>query len=359
MKARRLLLHYLFATGVGLLLFLYRHLENVASRDRAPFLSPLITEVTAAWIAATLFFGVRALARRHPLDGPGWARRLPAHVAGVAAYAVSATSLMWATRSLLFPLAGLGPYDYGRMPHRYFMELPVQLMIYALMLTGVHVADRYRVEREERLLTAQLQARLSEARLQNLELQLQPHFLFNALNTIASTMYDDPAAADEMVSHLAELLRRSLRRPGPEVPLREELAALGHYLSLLKARFGDDLNLTLEVPADTLDLLVPSLLLQPLVENAVRHGRASTAGAGRIEIEARRDQDALTIAVRDDGPGAPVTDDGTGLGLSVTRERLRLLYGGGHHFEAGPQAGGGFRVVMRLPLRSVPRQDVA
>jgi signal transduction histidine kinase len=356
---RQLILAFLFTTGIGLLLFTYRYLEVVASRGSTPFGHPLISELTGAWTSAALFFAVRAFGRRHRLDRSDWLKQILAQLLGVFAFGVTGTSLMWASRSLLFPLAGLGHYDYGRMPHRYFMEFPVQLLAYALMLAGVYVADHYRAEREKQLRTAELEARLSEARLQNLELQLQPHFLFNALNTIASTMYEDPAAADEMLSHLAELLRRSLRRQGPEVPLREELSALDHYLSLVKARFGDDLAVQLDVGSDTLELLVPSLLLQPLVENAIRHGRASSAGEGRIEIAACREADALQIAVRDDGTGAAAGDDGTGLGLSVTRERLALLYGDDHRFEAGPVPGGGFQVLMRLPIRSAPAREVA
>jgi hypothetical protein len=175
-------------TLLGLLLFLYRHLENVASRGHEPFIRPLVQEVTAAWIGVCLFFPVRALARRFPLRGEGWPRRGSVHLAGLAVFAATYTSLIWAVRSLLFPILGQGRYDYGEMPVRYFMELPVQAIVYTLFVAGVHVADRHRLAREREVATAQIQAQLARAQLDNLQLRLQPHFLFNALNTISSAM---------------------------------------------------------------------------------------------------------------------------------------------------------------------------
>jgi signal transduction histidine kinase len=347
----------LFASGVGLLLFSYRYLDVIATGGHKSFLDPLVCELTSTWSIALLFPLLRATARRFPLDQPGVLRRLPAHGLAVVAFGATTTSMMWGSRRLLFPLVGLGPFEYGRMPYRYFMEFPVQIMAYGLIVSAVYAADHYRAEREKRERTARLEAQLSQTRLQNLELQLQPHFLFNALNTISSTMYDDPRAADEMVSHLAELLRRSLRREqGQEVTLRQELSDLEHYLSLVRARFGDDLRVTVEAPPETLDLLVPSLLLQPLVENAVHHGRASQDGAGHIEIRARREPAHLALEVLDDGRGQPATgsENGSGLGLSLTRERLQLLYAGDHGFEAGPRPEGGYEVALRLPARDAP-----
>jgi signal transduction histidine kinase len=347
---------FAFATAVGLLLFAYRHLDTLAAGDDRPWLDAFLCEMTGAYSAFVLFFAVRRVARRYRLDIPGWYRRLPVHALAVVAFGASATSLMWASRSALFPLLGLGRYEYGKMPHRYFMELPMQLMAYAIMTAAVLVADRQRAARERQVRTAQLEAQLSGARLQNLELQLQPHFLFNALNTISAAVYDDPRAADEMVGHLSALLRASLRRTDRhEVSLREELEALDHYLSLVRARFGDRLQVSLAVEPAALELGVPSLLLQPLVENAVRHGRASSDGRGRIEVAARREGERLLLSVRDDGPAVSLApgEKGSGLGLAVTADRLRLLYGDRHRFRAAALPEGGFLAAVELPARVV------
>lgn len=342
-------------TVLGLLLFLYRHLENVASRGHEPVIRPFVQEVTAAWIGVCLFFPVRALARRFPLRGEGWPRHLPVHVAGLALFATTYTSLIWLVRSVLFPLLGQGRYDYGEMPVRYFMELPAQTIVYSLFVTGVHVADQYRRAREREVATAQLQAQLAQAQLDNLQLRLQPHFLFNALNTISSAMYDDPAAADEMIGRLSELLRASLRaRTAHEVPLREELAMLDAYLSLMRARFGPEVEVEVRAEPDALGLAVPALIVQPLVENAFRHGSAADGGAGRIDVHAFRDRDTLHIDVRNDVPADARAANGTGLGLSLTAERLRLMYGDRQSFRAGRDGNGWFEVALALPARPAP-----
>jgi two-component system, LytTR family, sensor kinase len=268
---------------------------------------------------------------------------------------------MWAARTVLFPLFGLGSYDYGKMPERYFMEFPYQVIGFGVIVSGIHAYEHYRAARANEVRAARIAAQLSRAQLENLELKLQPHFLFNALNTISSTMYDNPAAADEMVSHLADLLRVSLRTDsGHEVALREELASLEHYLSIIRCRFGDDLQISLEADPGALSIQVPSLLLQPLVENAVRHGRASADGRDRIRISARSDPAWLLVTVEnaaseDSRPAA----NASGIGLSVTQDRLRLLYGDDYRFSAGRVAQGGYRVEIRIPVRAAAQPGVS
>jgi two-component system sensor histidine kinase AlgZ len=166
-------------------------------------------------------------------------------------------------------------------------------------------------------------------------------------------MYDDPRSADRMIGQLSQLLRLSLRTShSQEVPLRDELEVLACYLGLMKARFGHRLHADVEAAHDALDALVPSLLLQPIVENAIRHGNASRASGGTIAIRVDRVGASVHVSVTDDGPGAPDGIDvfSAGIGLSATRDRLRLLYGGEHRFEAGNR-GAGFVVTIALPYR--------
>lgn len=345
----------------GLLQFWYHYMGPIADGKHVRYLDPLISEYTGAFAAALMFFPLRLVALRFRLDKGGWWRNIPVYMAVFVAASVCGTSFMWASRSLLFPLFGLGHYDYGRMPQRYFMEFPYQLMGFGLIVCGVHVYEHYRAARARELHAAQVEAQLSRAQLENLELKLQPHFLFNALNTISSTMYEDPAAADEMVSHLADLLRVSLRTDsGLEVPLGEELQALQHYLSIIRGRFGDDLQISLDVDPGALAVKVPSLLLQPLVENAVRHGRASADGRDRIRIAARKEQQSLFVTVDNAAPeNLRPGGNGSGIGLSVTQDRLRLLYGDNHAFAAGPVPGGGYRVEIRIPTRTTTQTGMS
>jgi len=232
------------------------------------------------------------------------------------------------------------------------MEFPNDVIFYLINQVVVATFRYYRTMRDREL-------SLAQAELRNLRLQLQPHFLFNALNTISATMYDDPAAADAMIAELSELLRVSLKTVhAQEVPLRAELESLSHYTALMQARFGDKLAVAVDVDPAAADALVPSLILQPLVENAVRHGNVSLLGQGRIDVRARRNGDQLTIDVLDDGPGTtrPQGDKGNGVGLSATAERLRLLYGDAHRFSAGNASnstagGSGFAVAIAIPFR--------
>ena len=343
----------LFAVA-ALLLFAYQALDRAARAQPVNPLEPFIEEVTGVMNAGLLFFVVRRLARRWPLTRDTWPRRLPLHAGALVAFSIVHTTMNWWSRELLFRLAGMGNYDYGVMPVRYLMELPIDVILYSCFVAGVWSADRWRAERQRAVTTARLEADLAEARVRNLRLQLQPHFLFNALNAISSKVYEDAAAADAMIARLAGLLRYSLRTADVhEVPLEVELDALDDYLALLDARFGEDLACVREIAGDALGVPVPSLLLQPLVENAVRHGRLAREGRGRITVRASRAAARLRIEIEDDGPGMVAGNasggaGAAGVGLSSTRERLQLLYGDRHRFDAR-NVDGGFRVTIEIP----------
>ena len=208
--------------------------------------------------------------------------------------------------------------------------------------------------------SAQLQSRLGQAQLEALKLQLHPHFLFNTLNAITALIHRDPEGAERMVSGLSELLRASLGSVGQqEVPLARELEILEYYVDIQQVRFRDRLTVTIDADPETHRALVPNLILQPLVENAIKHGIAPRAAAGHIDVVARRRDQVLLLAVRDDGVGeTAATDRQEGVGLSNTRARLASLYGGAHVFSAAGRPDGGFAVEIEIPFHtdSRPRQ---
>lgn len=209
-------------------------------------------------------------------------------------------------------------------------------------------------ERERR--AADLEARLSSARLQALRMQINPHFLFNTLNSIAALVYVDPRAADEMLGDLSQLLRRSLdSMEAQEIPLAQELEFIGGYINIEKKRFGERLRVEQRVPDELMNAMVPAFLLQPLVENAIRHGIEPRREPGLISIEAEQEAGQLHLVVRDTGRGLPVTDPTRigqgGIGLINTRARLQALYGRDHTFSMGRAEPQGCRVDIQLPLR--------
>jgi LytS/YehU family sensor histidine kinase len=203
------------------------------------------------------------------------------------------------------------------------------VVIYWVLVGATHAFHYYERFRERELRASQLEAELAQAQLHRLRAQLHPHFLFNALNAISTLIETDPEAADRMLSQLAGLLRESLREDAPhEVSLRDELSFLDRYLEIEKTRFPDRLSVALDIHPAMLDARVPHLLLQPLVENAIRHGIARRAGAGRIEIRAWRENGYLRLEVKDNGPGLRDPEiKGKGIGLVNTRARLERLHG--------------------------------
>ncbi|HEX2211461.1 MAG TPA: histidine kinase [Longimicrobium sp.] len=290
------------------------------------------------WIPPTIL--ALWVADRWPLERGQWARRIPIYLAASAAVCVF--------RAVAVVLFNKWANWYSELPG--FGEILLTSFINNLllfwMLLGVgHAvvyARRYR-ERDEQLARAQLNA---------LRMQLHPHFLFNALNTVNTYVRADPGTAERMITRLAELLRHALAGGGAhEVPLEEELRIARAYLEIEQARFEDRLRVRWNVEASTHAARVPSLLLQPLVENAVRHGIAPRAAPGTIEIAAERRDGSLVLTVRDDGVGLAHGVPREGVGLANTRARLRQLYGTRQSLELSGGPGEGTTVRVSLPLR--------
>ncbi len=229
--------------------------------------------------------------------------------------------------------------------------LTSNLFAYALFVAVLHALSFQHRLREREVHAARLESRLTTARLETLRAQLHPHFLFNTLHTISELIHIDPAAADAMVIRLGRLLRVSLDLTSDdETPLRRELDVVATYLDLQRMRHGDRLVVEFDADPAIGEALVPPLLLQPLAENALRHGIGSRSSLGHIWISARAEGGTLELAVKDDGIGL-AGGASEGLGLKNTRHRLAELYGDRHSFRVGPRNGGGVEAVIRIPLR--------
>jgi len=229
---------------------------------------------------------------------------------------------------------------------------PFNLLIYGVIISASHALDYYRKYHERTVQTLELEKHLTEARLQALLHQLKPHFLFNTLNGIASLMHTDVEAADRMLVRLSELLRITMAHTGaPETTLREEVAFLERYLDIERIRFRDRLEVSIDVDDDAIDAKVPSLILQPIVENAVRHGIEPQSRTGRIELRGTRDAGRLVLTVSDNGGGVPAGGPAReGIGLANTRARLAELYGDQQHFDLVNRPDGGLCVRMVIPF---------
>lgn len=231
------------------------------------------------------------------------------------------------------------------------LELYMALATYWIILGVAAALQQARDRREQEIREAQLEAELARARLDALKLRLQPHFLFNTLNALAGLMREDVEAADRMLSRLSDLLRLTLDRADvQEVPLKEELDFTRLYLGIQEARFGPRLTISVEADPDSLGVPVPSLVLQPLVENAFQHGVAAETGPVHVAVRASRRDGHVVIDVEDDGPGPPEDPPG-GVGLTTTRSRLARLYGHDAALTLATAPRGGALATLTVPAR--------
>ncbi len=315
--------------------------------------SRLVSE-SLSWVLWLLLLpAVVWAARRFQVGHRTWRWTLPAHI-GLGVLTVGANSLLTLIKNQAVLASQTGSFAPGflsRWPEFLVVNFQSALVIYGGIVTAVHAYDGFRRLKERELAASRLEADLSRAQLTVLKMQLEPHFLFNTLNAISALVHNNPDGAERMVVRLSELLRMSLSSADrDEVPLEEELRFLGVYLDIQQTRFGDRLRVRFAIPDAARAASVPNLLLQPLVENAIRHGLERRAAPLTVSIRAEREGDHLLIEVEDDGPGLPEESvRRNGVGLANTRSRLERLYGSGHRFDLANRPEGGTRVSMSLP----------
>ncbi|HKP68951.1 MAG TPA: histidine kinase [Pyrinomonadaceae bacterium] len=333
-------------------------LQNQLSPSPVPFWQILSWQLVSGYIWFAISPVILYLAKRFPFDEGRWKVSIPVHLVACVVIAFVQLAMDTAVLTRLgYPPPPRPPFPDFLSAYKFFLQVNVHLSILIYMgVVGISSAYRYYQKyRERELQTSQLEARLAQSRLQVLKMQLHPHFLFNTLNAISELMHRDPESADRMLTDLSDLLRLSFESlEVQEIPLKQELEFLGKYLEIEQMRFHDRLTVDIQISPDTLDACVPNMILQPLVENAIKHGIAPRSSGGRIDINAGRSNGHLEISVVDDGLGVPFGDLQNlpeGVGLSNTRRRLHHLYGEKHRFELAAIDKGGLAVTLEIPFK--------
>ncbi len=358
----RLGLYAAFWTVLGLLNAASAVIENL-NDPRFQLWEPVVWEMSSLYTTGLLCPLVVYFTRRYRLSWSNWYWLVPAHVAAMVLFSLAHTTGMVTLRKTFYLLLG-DSYQFGsqslwvELLYEFYKDVSLYWIIVLLAL-GFEYYNKYR---QQQLEASALESRLAQARLSNLENQLNPHFLFNTLHMISSLVHREPDRAEEMIARLSDLLRLALENSSrSQIPLREERRALGLYLEIMQARFGDRVRVSQRFDPETLDVPVPLLILQPLVENAYRHGVSGKTEGGAIEVTSRAENGRLHLAVRDNGPGlSGSSGSAQGVGLFNTSERLRMLYGDAHDLEAGnlapgalpaPFHAGGFEARVTIPLQ--------
>ena len=318
----------------------------------------MVLNLALWYVPALLIPAIVWAARRYPFDTGHKVKAVVAHSVGALTFAGVHFIGMMSVRFLLSADGGKYPsVPWSQFFQRRLLEqLDWSLMVYAVVVGVSHAIAFYHESQERKLKSAQLETRLVEARLKTLEAELHPHFLFNTLHAISTLVHRDPEAADRMISRLSDLLRITFDRTGePKVTLKEEIDFLQKYLDIEQTRFQDRLTVSVTVDPEGLDGEVPRMILQPLVENAIKHGIAGRNGGNQIHISAGREGDRLWMQVRDNGGGLQVRTLKalrTGVGLSNTRARLDCLYGRHYRLEFTDKHGG-LSVLIEIPFQRV------
>ena len=357
--------YFLVWTVVGLFFFTQAITQKFISREPTPWWHYLVSWLVGVYVWALLTPLPLWLGKRLPLQRRNWVRRTAIHL--IFAIGISVGQL--AIEAAILYLLGMFPTIMTGFGPTFFFLLIIafhQGVINYFLVIGIQYGISYYRQYQERaqralrleLNASELQRQLVNARLGALKMQLQPHFLYNTLNAIMVLVRQQKGRqAEEMLARLSDLLRCVLEDvEAQEVPLRRELEYLRLYLSIEEVRFPDRLRAEISANTAILDAAVPQMGLQPIVENAIRHGIGQSSSAGRIRITAARELDRLVIKVEDDGPG--LVDEtlslSSGIGLKNTRERLRQLYGDAGSLSVENSERGGAVVTMSLPYHLAP-----
>ena len=312
----------------------------------------IMLNLESAWLWTAFTPLIFYLAERYPIERGQWARRLVLHFV----FSVAIAGLDSVVDRLVCPF--LSARSDWPLARRFWGESFINVYSYFATLAAGLAIRFYRLYHDRRLRVSKLETELAMTKLRALQMRLRPHFLYNALHTIGGLVRTEQGpAAVRMIAGLGDLLRHTLREDeAQEVPLSRELELTFRYLDIEQARFGDRLRVEVEIAPETANAHVPSLLLQPLVENAVRYGVESSSGGGQVVVRAYRDGDALCLDVQDNGNGPRDEAVGSGIGLSTTRARLEQLYGRQHKLELERAASGGALASVRIPFHTSPTE---
>jgi two-component system, LytTR family, sensor kinase len=301
------------------------------------------------------------LSQHFRFERQGLVRAVLVHLPSVAIFSLGHIAAMAAVQWRLMLSEGRSFDWWTEVQRSALQNFDWEMITYWAIVGLSHAVLYYRESRDRELRASQLETKLAEAQLKALQQQLHPHFLFNTLHAISALMHRDVEAADRTLTRLSDLLRLTLESIGQqEVTLKAELEFLTKYIQIEQTRFADRLVVRFDVQPDTLDGLVPNLILQPLVENAIKHGVARKSGAGHIDVTTRRDGDKLWMEVRDDGVGLSedaLTALQKGIGVSTTRARLQRLFGADYRFEFH-RLPAGLAVVVAVPWRTDLAQTI-
>ena len=347
---------FLAATVLGLLSSLLAWQFTLSMGRETTYWRTLVILNTTYWYLWALFTpAIIWLSQHFRFERQGLWRALAVHLPSVIVFSLTHIAIMSGVQ-WWFARAQGRPFPWwSEVQRSALLNFDWEMMTYWTIVGLSHAILYYRESRHRAIRGAQLETRLVEAQLKALQQQLHPHFLFNTLHAISALMHRDVEAADRTLMRLSDLLRLTLESIGQqEILLQAELDFLTKYLQIEQTRFADRLNVRFDVAPETLDTLVPNLILQPLVENAIKHGIAKKAGPGHIDITTRRDGDKLLMEVRDDGVGLSedaLTALQKGIGVSTTRARLQHLFGADYRFEFHRQPAG-LSVVVAIPWRT-------
>jgi two-component system, LytTR family, sensor kinase len=314
---------------------------QMAARDWLPW--AIITPLVFRFVA------------RVPIERNRLKLALPLHIG--CGIAMMALCILWADVVLPSHFTPSGSQGAPAEPPWFVRVVVFRLPVYLVIVSLAHALYFYRRYQERERRTLSLEASLAKARLEALRMQLQPHFLFNSLNAIAELVHVNPEAADDMLAALSDLLRLTLETSTEqELPLRREMEFVERYLAIERVRFGKRLQVTAEIPREVQDAMVPAFLLQPLVENAIRHGLEPKTRTGALVVSAKREGKDLHLSVSDNGAGLPKTEPlRKGIGLANIRERLRSLYDGAAKFELRDLGDAdGLTVEITIPFHTLP-----
>lgn len=360
-RFRRGLVKWLLIGGVWTLVAFF-FTSQIVTQSRVtnrplPFFKVLSWEIFSCYVWLAILPLILWLGRRFRFEKKMWPQSLVVHLIASLLIALAQQSI----DATVLPHLGYPPnQQFASFLEKYqfflLLNYHVSVAIYWVVIGVQYAIGYYLMYRERELRASQLEAKLAQSRLQILKMQLHPHFLFNTLNTVSELIYQNPEAAECMITDLSDLLRLSLENAGvQEVPLRQELDFLEKYLQIEQTRFHDRLRVRMTIDPQALDASVPNMILQPLVENAIRHGIAPLSAGGQVEIEAARQNGSLILSVSDDGRGLPeggIAAIKEGVGLSNTRARLKHLYGTSQHFELNGAPEQGVKLTLTIPYRS-------